>query len=445
MTVWAAHPRWLFALPVALVVLGQLSATRPLLALALALGACGAAWVSVSGVVAVSTWLIAALPWLIVFLDPIPDEMRTLAAALGAGLAFLAVLARSRPSSWLIGGALLLVPGLMSLPTTSTAGAFQFLHYLVFVALVGLLASEGGATVTDRISRVALPSACAAMLVHAVVVAAGLGDIGTYYGSGERLGYAASPHNLAFFASGAGIAAFLRFERATFRYGFFALGVSITLLTGARSAMLGLVLFTMLLVFRRGARLQQVAVLVAATAAVAVTGAGGILTERLLESEQSGEFQQLSSAGSGRGEIWANALARWQDAGPEAWLTGTGLRTITGFSEQAFGRPLFGHSDLIEIGVQLGVVGFAGYLVLVVLILRSASARLVLAMLATGSVLNGTLEYIAPLTLMLIFAGGSRAIPGPSREGRPSTRERGGSRPSGEPERQTERHEVGSV
>lgn len=418
-----SHRWWPAALPVALVALGLLSATRPLLAIAVTLSACGAAWLSVSGAAALSTGLIALLPWLVIFLDPIPDKLRTMVAALGAGLAFLAVASRPRPPGWLIGASLLLVPALVSLPTALSAGAFQFLSYLAFVALVGLLATEGGSDTAERVTRVALPSACGAMLVHALVIALGLGSTGTYYGLGERLGYAASPHNLAFFASGAGIAAFLRFDRATLRFGFFALGVTITLLTGVRSAMIGLILFAALLAFRRGARLQQLVVVAGATAAVLATGANQVLTERLLRSEQSGEFLQLSSAGSGRGEIWSNALSHWKDAGPGAWLFGTGLRTIPGFSMQAFGAPFFGHSDLIEIGVQLGVIGLAGYLILALLIVRSASMKLVLAMLGAGAVLNGALEYIAPLALILVFAG-ARAAPLASRATSPA---RGGS------------------
>jgi O-antigen ligase len=404
-----AHRRRRVGLLVALVASGLLSAALPVVATGLALLACGAACLAVVGAAPLATGLVALLPWLIIFLEPVPDELRTMVAALGAGFAFLAVLSRRRPSGWLFGASLLLVPAFLSLPTASGAGAFQFLRYLAFVALVGLLVSERGSDLAGRMTRVALPSACAALLVHAAVVTLGLGSTGTYYGFGERLGYASSPHDLAFFAAGAGIAAFLRFDRATLRYGFFALAATITLLTGVRSAMAGLILFAALLAFRRGARMQQLAVVLAATAAVWATGTNQVVTERLLKSEQSGEFSQISSAGSGRGEIWSNAIVSWQDAGPVAWLFGTGLRSLPGLSQKAFGTPFTGHSDLIEIGVQLGLVGLAGYLVLVVLVIRAASTKLVLTVLGAAAVLNGALEYIAPLTLILVFAGAKAA------------------------------------
>jgi hypothetical protein len=182
----------------------------------------------------------------------------------------------------------------------------------------------------------------------------------------------------------------------------FALGAVPSAFTGVRSALFGLLAALLTFIGKSDAKLRAALVLLVIAAVAFATGALDVLTHRI--ATQGSEFSSLSTAGSGRGEIWTAALRGWEHAGPWAWALGTGLRSIPAFELKELGVELIGHSDVVEVLVQFGVVGFAGFLGIWLGLLRSPSNSIILVPILAFGAVNGSLEYVSSLTIGLVLA-----------------------------------------
>ena len=84
------------------------------------------------------------------------------------------------------------------------------------------------------------------------------------------------------------------------------------------------------------------------------------------------------------------------------------MRSIADAQLEEFAAAFVGHSDVIEVGVQLGVVGLLGWLLIWLGLLRARLSAFVLLPIATYAVISGTIEFVAPLTVGLVLAAACR-------------------------------------
>ncbi len=356
------------------------------------------------GAAGVAVPAFAALPWLVILEGVAPGQLGTLTAALAAGALLYLVLPLSFESPLVPVAACFFVTVALAhaIFATDLEQLIQAAKYATFATMVLAVTSTRGREMLPSLRSPMLASCGLAMMFHLGVIAAGYGAVNTYYGAGERLGFAAAgPHALALMSMIIAVAG-LTVVRPQFKALVFALGAAAAVLTGVRSALFGLAVG--LLVFFVQSRSKGRAVLILATIAVVAlaTGALDVITARF--AEHPNEFSSFATAGSGRGAIWSVALNAWDSAGPGAWLFGTGLRSIVGFELASLGHALIGHSDIVEVLVQLGVVGFVAWVGLWVGLLRAHLSSLVLLPIVAFGVVNGSLEYVAPLTAGLFLA-----------------------------------------
>jgi O-antigen ligase len=173
-------------------------------------------------------------------------------------------------------------------------------------------------------------------------------------------------------------------------------------MTAVRSALLAFAVMLVVFVLRSSLRMRTVAILAAIVLVAVVSGAGDVVTSRL--DSQGAEFATFSSAGSDRGLIWTVAIDGWTESGPWAWLFGAGLRATVEFEIAAIAVGLVGHSDVVEVLVQLGVVGLLAWVALWVGLLRSGLAPIVILPMAVFGAVNGSLEYLPAVALGLFLA-----------------------------------------
>jgi hypothetical protein len=347
---------------------------------------------------------LAALPWLVILEGRIPHAMGTLSAAVAAGALLFYVAPISYRSPLLPISSAFFVAVVLAHAVYIADGeqAIQACKYIAFPAIVLAVTNERARELLPPLKTPVLASGLAAMVFHLGVVAAGLGASGTYYGAGEKLGFAAEgPHALALMAMIIA-AAGLTVRRAWMQTAFFALGAVPVALTGVRSALLGLVVILIIYVIQSPNKRRSLLVL-GAIGAVALA-AGGLDVALNRFSAHPEEFSSFSSAGSGRGEIWSIAFDAWGAAGPGAWLFGTGLRSTVEFELAALGSAIVGHSDIVEVLVQLGAVGFVAWLGLWLGLLTSNLRGIVLLPILAFAMVNGSLEYVGPLTCGIFLA-----------------------------------------
>lgn len=388
----------------AAVVIGVAVVRSPLLAVLL-LAVLGIVVATIRfGVFALCAASLALLPWMVTFEGVLPNELGTLAAA-GGAVTLIALVWPLKFDSPLIPTAAFFLVAITLGHAAFATDREQFVQaakYMTFCGVAIATTSVNASGLMPRLKRPVYGSAIGAMTVHICVIAAGLGSTDSYYGAGEKLGFAASgPHALALLSmiiAVTGLMAPTSWQKA----GGFALGAVPAALTGVRSALLGLVVGLAAFVVKSEAKLRALSVLALIAVVAYATGALDVVLTRF--SEHAGEFNSFSSAGSGRGEIWTTAFDAWEKAGPWAWGLGTGLRTIPHFELLALGEELVGHSDIVEVLVQFGVIGFASWLAIWVGLLRSRSATLILLPIVTFGAVNGSLEYVASLTTGLVLA-----------------------------------------
>lgn len=384
--------------------LGVLIARSPLLAAALLIVLALGVAVTRYGAVGAVVPAFAALPWLVILEGHIPHAVGTAVAAVAVGalLFYVAPLTYRSPLVPVAAAFFLAVVLVQAVYVTDGEQAIQAAKYTVFAAMALAVCSERARELLPPLKTPVLASCLLAMVFHLGVVAAGAGASSTYYEVGEKLGFAAEgPHGLALMAMIVA-AAGLTVKRTWMQLSFFALGAVPVALTGVRSALLGLAVVLAIYVIQSPNRRK--ALLVLGTIAGVSLAAGGLDVLSARFSAHPGEFSSVATAGSGRGEIWRIAFDAWGAAGPGAWLFGTGLRSILEFELVSLGTELVGHSDIVEVLVQLGVVGFAAWLALWLGLLRAGLRSLVLLPILTFAVVNGSLEYVAPLTAGLFLA-----------------------------------------
>ncbi len=357
---------------------------------------------------------LGALPWLVIFDALMPSLLKTFVATVAAAaMLWLAVPLRyQRYLGPVVAVLFIVVLFAHVLFATETDQYTQFAKFLVFPAICLAVLSERGQEELPKARNFLLASCLAAMVVHLGIVGAGLGQTGTKYEIGEKLGFGRGIlHEMALTFVVIAAAGLVSSKRILLQASFFALGAVPALLTGVRSALLALLVVVLIFVVRSHLSRRSLAtVLVILIAAMA---SGGIQIVQNRFNQESKQETSLSSAGSGRGEIWKAAAEPWWNAGPPQWLFGTGLRSIEKQELRDLGKVFIGHSDLVEVGVQLGIVGFALWALLWFALLRSPLENILLVPLIVYSVVNGSIEYVAPTALGLAFAAACRPPPEP--------------------------------
>lgn len=357
---------------------------------------------------------LAALPWLVIFDALMPSLLKTFVAAVAAAaMLWLAVPLRYQRYLGPVVAVLFVAVLFANVVFATEADQYtQFAKFLVFPAICLAVLSERGQEQLPKARNFILASCLAAMVVHLGIVGAGLGQTGTKYEIGEKLGFGRGIlHEMALTFVVIAAAGLVSSKRILLQASFFALGAVPALLTGVRSALLALLIVVLIFVLRsRLSRRSLATVLVILIAAMA---SGGIQIVQNRFDQESKQESSLSSAGSGRGEIWKAAAEPWWNAGPPQWLFGTGLRSIEKQELRDLGKVFIGHSDLVEVGVQLGIVGFALWALLWFALLRSPLENIVLVPLIVYSVVNGSIEYVAPTALGLAFAAACGPPPEP--------------------------------
>lgn len=386
------------------VILGVLAVKSP----PAAFGLIGIAAVAIAtlrfGAFAAVAAAFALLPWCVVFEGLLPNQAGTLVASAGTALLLAIVWPLEFESRLLPIAAFFFLA--VTLGHLAQAGDreqyIQAAKYIDFAVVALVTTSLSGRRLMPRLKLPVYGSCVAAMAVQFIIVAAGLGKIGTYYNAGERLGFTGSgPHPLALMTmviAAAGLCTSTGLRKGVL----FGLAAVPSAFTGVRSALLGLLVALLTFIGKSDAKLRAGLVLVVIGAIALATGALDPLTSRI--ADQGSEFSSFSKAGSGRGEIWTTALKGWEHGGPVAWVVGTGLRSIPRFELAELGRELIGHSDVVEVLVQFGVVGFVGWVAMWVGVLRSPSNAIIILPILAFGVVNGSLEYVASLTIGLILA-----------------------------------------
>ncbi|MBS1891240.1 MAG: O-antigen ligase family protein [Actinobacteria bacterium] len=356
------------------------------------------------GAFAAAASAFALLPWMVTLEGLMPNQVGTLIASGGTAVLLsmcwpLEFKSRLIPFSAFFFLAVTL--GHLAL-ASDKEDFFQAAKYIDFAFVALAITSNRGMPLMPRFKRPVYGSCIAAMGVHLVVILAGLGEVGTYYHAGERLGFTGeAPHPLALMTmviAAAGLCTSTSLRKGLL----FALGAVPSAFTGVRSALLGLAAALLTFLGKSDAKLRAAIVLLVIAAIAFATGALDVLTNRI--ATQGNEFSSLSSAGSGRGAIWTAALNGWDHAGPWAWVFGTGLRSIPHFELKEVGVELIGHSDIVEVLVQFGVVGFVGWVGIWLGLLRSPANSIILVPILVFGVVNGSLEYVSSLTIGLILA-----------------------------------------
>jgi len=348
----------------------------------------------------------AVLPWMVLFDDLIPPLLRTFTAAAAAVLLLAAtgppaVRGVAAPVGAVLFSLILLG---QSIYAPGTEELIQAAKDIVFPVMVLCILSPRGREVLHGQRKLLVGSGIAAMVVHLAIVAVGLGSVGTYYGIGERLGFApAIPHELALVGVIVAAAGVTVARRVSTQVLFFAAGAVPAALTGVRSALLSVALILVLILLQNRFSLRTMAAIAGIVVVALASGAADTITARFDRQsvELSGGVQSL---GSGRGTIWTAAVSQWSDDGPLAWTFGSGLRAVNTFELAELGVEFVGHSDLVEILVDFGVVGLLAWLLLWFALLREGLGRLVLVPVLVYALVNGAIEYVGPLAFGLALA-----------------------------------------
>lgn len=367
------------------------------------------------GPIVPATAAVAVLPWMVLFDELIPGQLRTFTAAGGViALAVLAAPVHARRPAASFGAALLVAVLLIQGSFAESSEQYiQLAKYLLFPAAVLLVISPSGQELLRSQRKMLLLSGLAAMCVHLAIVGAGLGAIGTYYGVGERLGFApAIPHELALLGIIVAAAGVCATERLWLQVGLFTLGAVPAALSGVRSALLAAVVILLVVLVRSRFHPRVLATIAGIIALSFVTGAASTVTARFDRQRQ--ELSSVSALGSGRGEIWTAAISHWSSDGPAAVAVGSGLHSVNQFELEELGSEFVGHSDVVEILVDLGALGLLGYVLLWFSLLTNRLETVVILPILVYGLVNGSLDYIGPLTygLCLSAALSPHAPPG---------------------------------
>jgi O-Antigen ligase len=359
------------------------------------------------GLLGVGLLLAATQPWLIVAGERLPRLTETFAAGALTAVVFLVVVPRSDGSNRAlllrVGIVCFYAPVLLSLGQEGSGEQFiQAAKYAVFPAIVLAVTEATRLRSLSALRTAVLWSGIAAVGVNLVLGVAGF-NAGRY-GAGEIVGLGGA-HDVALLA-GCLTAAFLAENRSLKWSPAVAIGAIATVATGVRSALPGLAVLAIARMIVAGARIRTMVLVALAVVAVFASGAADVIEARYKSGESRGEFESFSALGSGRGEIYATAVDSWRDASPVHWVIGTGLRSIPQFEKEKLGTTLVGHSDVVEVGVQLGIVGLIGLIMIWWVLIASARSKAPLLVLASFAVFNGALEYTGALVIAVLLTAG---------------------------------------
>lgn len=356
--------------------------------------------------------LVGALPWLVVFDGLLPGLLKTFVAT-AAAIALLGLVAPLRVRGMLAPVAAgLFVASVLAhgIFATDSEQLQQVAKYLIFPAVALAVLSERGQEMLPRARNFILGSSLAALTVHLGIIAAGLGQTGTKYEIGEKLGFGRGiVHEMTLTFVVVAAAGLVSSKRVPVQLAFFALGAIPAMLTGVRSALLALFVVILIYAIRTRFDRRAITIVVVLVAVAFASGGAQVALERF--NKESKSETSLATAGSERGAIWTVAVTPWWNAGPPQWLFGMGLGAVEEAEIRELGTPFFGHSDLIEVGVTFGLVGILAWWLLWVALLRSPLEGIVLVPLIVYAVVNGSMLYVAPLTLGLVFSAACRAPP----------------------------------
>ena len=382
--------------------------------------------------------LLACLPWMLVFDSLLPPLTRTFTTA-AAAIALLAVVAPLRFNDWPVPvGAALFSAIVVGRATVAESGdeLVEAAKLLIFPAVALAVTSSRGRELLPQTRTLVLASSLAALAVHLGVLAAGLGDVGTKYGIGEKFGFTREIyHEFPLFGVIVAAAGMASTRRISVQVAFFSLGVVPAALSGVRSGVVAALFVLIVFIWRSRLSLRTVALVGCVIVMAVASGATSTISARL--DRESGEFSSIDRVGSGRGLIWRVAIKHWADSGPLGWLLGTGLNTVDRFELEDIGFALIGHSDVITVGVQLGILGLLAWLLIWLGLIRAQLRGLVLLPIGIFAVINGASEYVAPLTVGLVLAAALSARP--EEAGVPRSRAEPGPRVAALPPRQVSR------
>ena len=139
------------------------------------------------------------------------------------------------------------------------------------------------------------------------------------------------------------------------------------------------------------------------SSAVLVSGVANVVVQRYTHAQQTGQFSSFAAFGSGRGEIYSTAIHAWWVSSPVGWIVGTGLRSIEVVEQRATGSAAVAQSDVVQVGVETGLIGLLGLVLIWSTLIARARSKLPLLILLPFSVFNGALEYGAPLVITLLL------------------------------------------
>jgi len=356
--------------------------------------------------------LVGLLPWLVVFDGLLPSLLKTFVttAAAIALLALATPLRYRRVLGPVAAGMFVAVVLGHAIFATDSEQLQQVAKYMIFPAVSLAVLSERGQELLPNARNFILASCLAALTVHLGIIAAGLGQTGTKYEIGEKLGFGRGiVHEMTLTFVVVACAGLVSSRRLPLQLAFFALGVVPALLTGVRSALLALLVVILIYTIRSRFDRRAVTIVVVLVLVAFASGGAKIVAERFAKESKS--ETSLASAGSERGKIWTVAVTPWWNAGPPQWLFGTGLGSVEAAEISELGTPFFGHSDLIEVGVTFGLTGLFAWGLLWFALIRSPLESIVLVPLIVYALVNGSMLYVAPLTLGLVFSAACRAPP----------------------------------
>ena len=145
--------------------------------------------------------------------------------------------------------------------------------------------------------------------------------------------------------------------------------------------------------------MRSLVVVAVAVTAVLVSGVANVAVRRYSHAQQTGQFSSFAALGSGRGELYTAAIHGWSVSSPVDWVIGTGLRSIEVIEQKATGSPAVAQNDVVQVGVEDGLIGLIGLGLIWSTLISRARSKLPLLVLLPFSLFNGALEYGAPLVV----------------------------------------------
>jgi hypothetical protein len=369
---------------------------------------------AIGGLEFVAVGSVAALPWLVVFSDLLPPLLKTFTSA----AAMLALCAYVRPlksrNSWLPWAVFVfLLATLYGVANSSgSTGLTVGAKYFVFPIMALAVTSTNARERLPRLLKPVLISSGLAMVAQLGIIVLGLGAIGTYYSAGEHLGFdKLDPLELALMCVIVATGGLIAGRSARTKLLFLGLGLIPALETADRTAAVASALVILAFIASSGFRFSYLAAVAVVAAVIVGAGVLGAIESRVTSNLQTGQFSSFQTAGSGRGAIWTADLTHFIHSGASGIVFGTGIGSVENFTKLSLGTAFDAHSDVVEIGVQLGLVGFAAWIIIWLVLLSDAGlSRIVLIPIAVYALITGSIEATAPVTLGLFFAAAAPAV-----------------------------------